>query len=85
MSQAPRIETRETAPRSAFMLEQAGVHPLLARLLSARGVRSTEEIDDGLQHLLPPLQMKGCADAALLLADAIEFLCTHIRIINRHA
>ena len=72
MSQAPRIETRETAPRSAFMLEQAGVHPLLARLLSARGVRSTDEIDDGLQHLLPPLQMKGCADAALLLADAIE-------------
>jgi single-stranded-DNA-specific exonuclease len=45
---------------------------LLARLLVARGVRSAAEVDDGLPHLLPPASMKGAADAARLLADAIE-------------
>jgi single-stranded-DNA-specific exonuclease len=53
-------------------LEQAGVHPLLARLLAARGVRSAAEVDDGLPHLLPPASMKGVAEAARLLADVIE-------------
>jgi single-stranded-DNA-specific exonuclease len=58
-------------PRVAFALEQAGVHPLLARLFAARGVRSADDLDDGLARLLPPAQLKGAADAAVLLADAI--------------
>jgi len=69
---APRLDTRDVPPRVAFALEQAGVHPLLARLFAARGVKTTEELDDGLAHLLPPSTMKGLADAARLLADAIE-------------
>ncbi|HVK33749.1 MAG TPA: single-stranded-DNA-specific exonuclease RecJ [Burkholderiaceae bacterium] len=56
----------------AFALEQAGVHPLLARLFAARGVRSTDELDDGLAHLLPPATMRSIDIAARRLANAIE-------------
>jgi single-stranded-DNA-specific exonuclease len=68
----PRLELRDVPPRVVFSLEQSGVHPLLARLFAARGVKSAEELDDGLAHLLPPASMKGATDAAVLLADAIE-------------
>ena len=33
-----KIVAREAAPRTVWALEQAGVHPLLARLFAARGV-----------------------------------------------
>ena len=68
----PHIVPRETQPRVAFALEQQGVHPLLARLFAARGVREKAELDDGLAQLIPPDQLKGAAEAARLLADAIE-------------
>ena len=68
---AATLSTRDVPPRIAFALEQAGVHPLLARLFAARGVRSVDELDDGLAHLLPPATLKGTAQAAVLLADAI--------------
>lgn len=67
-----KIVAREIPPRAAWALEQAGVHPLLARLYAARGVRSGEELDDGLARLLAPDGLKGMAAAARLLADAIE-------------
>ena len=63
--------TRDVPPRVSFALEQAGVHPLLARLLAARGVRSADELDDGLARLAPPASMKGCVEGGKLLADAI--------------
>jgi single-stranded-DNA-specific exonuclease len=66
-----KIIVREVPPRSAWALEQAGVHPLLAQLYAARGVRSADELDDGLARLLPPSAMKGTQEAAMLLADAI--------------
>jgi single-stranded-DNA-specific exonuclease len=65
------IEPRDVPPRVAFALEQAGVHPLLARLFAARGVTSAAELDDSLAQLLPPLSLRGVADAAALLADTI--------------
>ncbi len=65
------IVTRDIPPRSVWVLEQAGIHPLLARLFAARGITSTSELDDALGKLLPPSTMKGLADAAILLADAI--------------
>lgn len=68
----PRLQPRDAPPRTCFALEQAGVHPLMARLLAARGVRSAQEVDDGLAHLLPPPTMKGTVEAARLLADVIE-------------
>jgi len=69
---AARLELRDVPPRSAFALEQAGAHPLLARLLAARGVRQAEELDDGLAQLLPPLTLRGADAAARLLADMVQ-------------
>jgi single-stranded-DNA-specific exonuclease len=66
-----KIITREIPPRAAWALEQAGVHPLLARLYAARGVLGKDELDDGLARLLPPSGMKGLQEAAVLLADSI--------------
>jgi single-stranded-DNA-specific exonuclease len=66
-----KLEVRDIPPRAAWALEQAGVHPLLARLFAARGVSTRDELDDGLARLLPPSGLKGVAEAAVLLADAI--------------
>ncbi|WP_027476789.1 single-stranded-DNA-specific exonuclease RecJ [Curvibacter gracilis] len=66
-----KILQRDIPPRACWALEQAGIHPLLARLYAARGVQSKEELDDGLAHLLPPHTLKGAQEAAQLLADAI--------------
>jgi len=65
------IVPRDIPPRSVWALEQAGIHPLLARLYAARGVTGTEELDDALAKLLPPSTMRGLPQAATLLADAI--------------
>ncbi len=66
-----RITVRDVPPRATWALEQGGVHPLLARLYAGRGIRSADELDTGSRALLPPAQLKGAADAAVLLADAI--------------
>ncbi len=65
------LHTRDVPPRIRHALEQAGVHPLLAQLLAARGVRTAEELDDGLPRLLPPETLRGATEAGRLLADAI--------------
>ncbi|NCW41264.1 MAG: single-stranded-DNA-specific exonuclease RecJ, partial [Betaproteobacteria bacterium] len=67
-----RCLTRDVPPRSVWALEQAGVHPLLAQLYAARGITSPEELDTQLQRLLPPNSLQGTAEAARLLAHAIE-------------
>ena len=67
-----KIIEREIPPRSAWALEQAGVHPLLARLYAARGVCAKDELDDALARLLPPDTLLGAREAARLLADAIR-------------
>lgn len=66
------LQPRDVPPRVSWALEQAGLHPLLARLLAARGVKSADELDDGLGRLLPPTALRGAAEAGALLADAIE-------------
>jgi len=66
-----KITTRDVPPRAAWALEQGGMHPLLARLYAARGISAMDELDDGLHRLLPPGEMRGTAEAASLLADAI--------------
>ena len=66
-----KLIARDIPPRSVWTLEQAGVHPLLAQLYAARGVQSTEELDDGLARLIPPGALKGTQAAAVLLADAL--------------
>ena len=49
-----KILVREIPPRSAWALEQGGIHPLLAQLYAARGVQSMQELDDGLARLIAP-------------------------------
>ncbi|HOF30481.1 MAG TPA: DHH family phosphoesterase, partial [Burkholderiaceae bacterium] len=66
-----KLIERDIPPRAVWALEQAGVHPLLARLFAARGVSGQDELDDGLARLLPPGSLKGAKEAAMLLADAI--------------
>lgn len=66
-----RIAIRPVPQRARLMLEQSGVHPLLARLYAARGIASADELDTQLKSLLPPAGMKGIDTAAALLADAI--------------
>jgi len=66
-----KIIPRDVPPRSVWTLEQAGIHPLLARLYAARGVTSTAELDDALGKLLAPGTLLGADRAAVLLANAI--------------
>ena len=66
-----KIQVRDVPPRSVWALQQAGIHPLLAQLYAARGVRGAEELDDGLVRLLPPSSLMGTREAARLLADAM--------------
>ena len=47
------------------------LHPVLARLYAARHVFHGEELDQSLERLLPPDGLKGMAQAAALLADAL--------------
>ena len=65
------IAIRDVPPRAAWALEQAGVHPLLAKLFAARGVLSKDALDDGLARLLPPQDLAGAPAAGVLLADAL--------------
>ena len=67
-----RIVTRASSPADAEALIRHGLHPVLARLYAARGVCMPDEIETGLARLVPPVALKGCEDAAALLADSIE-------------
>jgi single-stranded-DNA-specific exonuclease len=66
-----QIAIRPVPQRARLMLEQSGIHPLLARLYAARGVAGSDELDTRFTALLPPEQLKGIDSAATLLADAI--------------
>jgi single-stranded-DNA-specific exonuclease len=67
-----RLLTRKVAPRVQWQLEQQGLHPLLARIYAARGIQTKSELDYELKSLLPPALLTNTAQAAVLLADAIE-------------
>ncbi|MCC8394390.1 single-stranded-DNA-specific exonuclease RecJ [Paraburkholderia sp. MMS20-SJTR3] len=67
-----QIVTRPCSPVDAEVLTRHGLHPVLARLYASRGVCLPEDIETGLARLVPPAALKGCDDAAALLADAIQ-------------
>ena len=48
------------------------LNPVLARLLAARGVVSSDELDLSMSRLHPPRSLSGIAQAASILADAVE-------------
>jgi len=66
------IETRAVDGAVARRLADEGIHPALARIYAARGIRRADDLDDGLTGLIPPDRLLGAAEAAVLLADAIE-------------
>ena len=67
-----QLSVRPIPERARLMLEQQGLHPLLARLYAARGLTDAAEASALLKHLLAPAQLDHAEDAARLLADAIE-------------
>ena len=62
---------RRTVPPASKALAAAGVNPVLARVFASRGVASADELDLDLSTLPGFATMKGIADAATRLADAI--------------
>ncbi|MDF3832612.1 single-stranded-DNA-specific exonuclease RecJ [Cupriavidus basilensis] len=66
-----RIAVRSFSSEHAGKLAGSGLHPTLARILSARGVREPAELATDLPGLEPPAAMKGIDHAAAYLADAI--------------
>ncbi|PMS23834.1 single-stranded-DNA-specific exonuclease RecJ [Trinickia dabaoshanensis] len=66
-----RIVNRPCSPADEAALIRHGLHPILARLYAARGVRLPDEIETALTRLVPPVELKGTDEAAALLADAI--------------
>ena len=66
-----RIAIRSHSAEAASTLAGHGIHPVLARILAARGVARPDELTTELTDLLPPAQRKGIEDAARYLADAI--------------
>lgn len=68
----PELTVR-TVPREVTAhLETQGVHPLLARLLAARGVSDQKDLDTDWSGLIAPTELSHIDEAALALAKAIE-------------
>ncbi|NYT60734.1 single-stranded-DNA-specific exonuclease RecJ [Alcaligenaceae bacterium] len=68
----PRLSNRQTDFRATQALEAAGIHPLLARLWAARGVKLASETQLAWGALIPPGQLGCLQQAAGILADAIH-------------
>ena len=69
----PRLASRKrhVDPAISAALTQAGIHPVMARLLAGREVHSADEIATDLNGLLSPDQMLNLSHAAEVLAQAI--------------
>ena len=66
-----RILTRNVPFRTAEMLRQQGVHPVLARIYASRGLSDMTELSSELTALITPSGMLHVDAAAFYLADAI--------------
>ncbi|MDX1736237.1 MAG: DHH family phosphoesterase, partial [Halioglobus sp.] len=66
-----KLIRRRVAPPEA-PLDNADLHPLLARIYSGRGVTCAQELDLGLERLLAPELLLNADRAAALLADALQ-------------
>ena len=67
-----RIVARPYSQRASLYLEQQGIHPVLSRIYAARGIATKSDLDVAFTGLLPPEGLTHCADAAVLLADALK-------------
>lgn len=68
----PKLTVRPSNPQITQRLEAAGIHPLLARLWSTRGVSRPEDVQLDWPAMLAPNSLTQAERAAQLLADAIK-------------
>ena len=66
-----RITTRPYSFRDSERLRQSGIHPVLARVYTARGLLDAKELESELNALIPPSGLLHIDAAASFLADAI--------------
>ncbi len=66
-----RIAVRQFSARNAAMLAQQGLHPVLARLMAARGLSTIGELSTDVTALIAPGQLSRVSHAATFIADAI--------------
>src|SRR6266513_6331853 len=66
-----QITTRPVPLRVHDQLLREGLHPVLARVCAARGIKRRGELENALSALIPPSQLLNAERAAALLADAI--------------
>ncbi len=67
-----RIATRSYSFRDAELLRQKGIHPVLARLYTARGLTDIKDLSSELTGLILPSGLLHIDAAAVFLADAID-------------
>lgn len=72
MAEQPELIVRSVPRDVAQRLEEQGLHPLLARLMAARGVSDSAELNTEWNQLIEPGKLSHIDDAALVLAQAIE-------------
>lgn len=66
----PQLMTRRSDAEICKRLEQAGIHPLLARLWAARGIDDPAHAQPTWAAMIPPPRLTHVERAATLLADA---------------
>ncbi len=67
----PDIVDRTFSPDDCRVLTAAGLDPVLARVLAARGISGTAQLDTALTYLLAPNRMHNLQRLGEILADAI--------------
>jgi single-stranded-DNA-specific exonuclease len=67
-----RLSARPYAIRDAEYLAQQGLHPVIARVMAARGLQTPRELATELDSLIKPESLTYVDRAAKLLADAID-------------
>ena len=66
-----QLITRSSDAQRCRRLEEAGIHPLLARLWAARGIDDPAQTRPTWAAMIPPVQLTHAQRAAGYLADAI--------------
>jgi single-stranded-DNA-specific exonuclease len=67
-----RIVSRTYAVRQAALLAEQGLHPVMARLMAARGLTESRQLSTALDALIAPAGLLHIDKAATFLADAID-------------
>src|SRR5262245_17233746 len=67
----PDIVDHAFSQEACRVLTEAGIDPVLARVLAARGITAPAQLDTALAHLLAPQGMRNLPRLAHILADAI--------------